>query len=133
MAHWVKCNKTDFKNSQICPIWGQSDPIWMPNLTSLFVWALVQSKFIIYPWQTYLIWTDFWPNWHNIGQIMKLQKSGRVIMLAHYCNMYWKLILKIHILICPFVCLSSLLYDQIWHTCSQTNVWWERIECTGCS
>ena len=36
---WVKsgtfCTETDLKKSQICPIWGQSDPIWMPNLTSL--------------------------------------------------------------------------------------------------
>ena len=26
--------------SQICPIWGQSDPIWMPNLTSLLLTQL---------------------------------------------------------------------------------------------
>ena len=30
-----KCTETDLKKSQICPIWGQSDTIWMPNLTSL--------------------------------------------------------------------------------------------------
>ena len=30
-----KCTETDLKKSQICPIWGQSDPIWMPNLPSL--------------------------------------------------------------------------------------------------
>ena len=28
-----KCTETDLKKSQICPIWGQSDPIWMPHLT----------------------------------------------------------------------------------------------------
>ena len=27
--------KTDLRKSQICPIWGQSDQIWMPNSTSL--------------------------------------------------------------------------------------------------
>ena len=26
-----KCTETDLKKSQISPIWGQSDPIWMPN------------------------------------------------------------------------------------------------------
>ena len=30
-----KCTETDLKKSQICPIWGQSDPIWTPNLTTL--------------------------------------------------------------------------------------------------
>ena len=30
-----KCTDTDLKKSQICPIWGQGDPIWMPNLPSL--------------------------------------------------------------------------------------------------
>ena len=30
-----KRTETDLKKSQICPIWGQSDPIWMPNLRSL--------------------------------------------------------------------------------------------------
>ena len=28
-------SETDLKNSQICPMWGQSDLILMPNLTSL--------------------------------------------------------------------------------------------------
>ena len=27
-----KCIETDLKKSQICPILGQSGPIWMPNL-----------------------------------------------------------------------------------------------------
>ena len=30
-----KCTETDLKKSQICPIWGHSDPIWKANLTSL--------------------------------------------------------------------------------------------------
>ena len=30
--------------SQICPIWGQSDPIWMPNLTSRIPGRLVPDK-----------------------------------------------------------------------------------------
>ena len=30
-----KCTETDLKKSQICFIWGQSDPIRMPNYTSL--------------------------------------------------------------------------------------------------
>ena len=30
-----KCTETDLKKSQICPILGQSDTIWMENLTSL--------------------------------------------------------------------------------------------------
>ena len=30
-----KCSETDLEKSQICPIWGQSDPIWMANLTSV--------------------------------------------------------------------------------------------------
>ena len=30
-----KCTETDLKKSQICPIWRQSNPIWMSNLTSL--------------------------------------------------------------------------------------------------
>ena len=29
------CTETDLKKSQICPIWGQSDPIRMANLPSL--------------------------------------------------------------------------------------------------
>ena len=29
-----KCTETDLKKSLICPIWGQSEPIWMSNLTS---------------------------------------------------------------------------------------------------
>ena len=28
----LKCTETDLKKSQICPIWGKSDPIWMSNL-----------------------------------------------------------------------------------------------------
>ena len=35
-----KCTETDLKKSQICPILDQSDPIWMPNVTSLG-WGLV--------------------------------------------------------------------------------------------
>ena len=27
-----KCTETDLKKSQICPIWGQSDPICMSNV-----------------------------------------------------------------------------------------------------
>ena len=30
-----KYSETDLKKSQISPIWGQSDPIWVPNSTSL--------------------------------------------------------------------------------------------------
>ena len=30
-----KCTETDLKKSQICPIWGQSETIWMQNLPSL--------------------------------------------------------------------------------------------------
>ena len=30
-----KCTETDLKKSQNCPIWGQSDSIWMTNLPSL--------------------------------------------------------------------------------------------------
>ena len=30
-----KCTETDLKQSQICPIWRQSDPILLPNLRSL--------------------------------------------------------------------------------------------------
>ena len=29
-----KCTETDLKKSHICPILGQDDPIWMPNLTA---------------------------------------------------------------------------------------------------
>ena len=29
-----KCTETDLKKSQICPIWGQSDLILLPNMTS---------------------------------------------------------------------------------------------------
>ena len=36
----TKRTETDLKKSQICPIWGQSDPIWMPNLTFLPVKAM---------------------------------------------------------------------------------------------
>ena len=36
-----KCTETDLKKSQICPIWDQSDLIWMPNLTSQGVGVLV--------------------------------------------------------------------------------------------
>ena len=32
-----KCTETSFKKSQICLIWGQSDPMWMPNWISLTV------------------------------------------------------------------------------------------------
>ena len=31
-----KYTETDFKTSQICPIWGQSDSIRMANLTSRY-------------------------------------------------------------------------------------------------
>ena len=30
-----KCTEIDLQKSQICPIWGQSNPIGMPNLTFL--------------------------------------------------------------------------------------------------
>ena len=30
-----KCTEINLKKSQICPIRGQSEPIWIPNLTSL--------------------------------------------------------------------------------------------------
>ena len=30
-----KCTESDLKKSHICPIWGQSDPIWMANLKSV--------------------------------------------------------------------------------------------------
>ena len=29
-----ECTETDLKKFKICPIWGQADSIWMPNLTS---------------------------------------------------------------------------------------------------
>ena len=35
-----KCTESDLKKSQICPIWGQSDSIWMPNLT----WLIISSR-----------------------------------------------------------------------------------------
>ena len=38
-----KCTETDLKKSQICPIWGQSDPIRMPHLTSLTEYKLNPS------------------------------------------------------------------------------------------
>ena len=31
----AKRTETDLKMSQICPIWGQSEPFWIPNLTSV--------------------------------------------------------------------------------------------------
>ena len=31
----AKCSEADLKMSQICPVWGQCDPFWMANLTSL--------------------------------------------------------------------------------------------------
>ena len=34
-ARVSKSTQTDLKKSQICPIWGQCDPICMPNLISL--------------------------------------------------------------------------------------------------
>ena len=37
--------QTDLKKSQICPIWGQSDPIWMPNLTSMLTITFVLCRF----------------------------------------------------------------------------------------
>ena len=38
-----KCTETDLKKSQICPIWRNSDPIWISNLTSLWAsdWPLI--------------------------------------------------------------------------------------------
>ena len=31
-----KCTETHLEKSQICPIWGQSDPIWMSNVARDF-------------------------------------------------------------------------------------------------
>ena len=42
------CTETDLKKSHICPIWGQSDPIWMPNLTSLFLALKVPTPRLMY-------------------------------------------------------------------------------------
>ena len=39
------CTETDFKKYQICPIWGQLDPIRMPNLTSLL--SMVKNKLMM--------------------------------------------------------------------------------------
>ena len=33
-----KCTENDLNKSQICPIWGQSEPIWMTNMTSPVYW-----------------------------------------------------------------------------------------------
>ena len=38
-----KCTETDLKKSQICSIWDLSDPIWMPNLTSLMRMCITLS------------------------------------------------------------------------------------------
>ena len=44
--------KLIIKKSQICPIWGHSDPIWMPNLIS------PESTHLLVPYLTYLYKTD---------------------------------------------------------------------------
>ena len=51
----------DFKKSQICPIWVQSDPIWMPNREVLASLDLVYDKVV-------RIWPDSWPDEPHIGQ-----------------------------------------------------------------
>ena len=53
-----KCTETGLKDSQICPIWGQSDPIWMPYLTplSLKPTAFQQAQI----WMSY--WTEVYQN-----------------------------------------------------------------------
>ena len=46
---WIaepKCTETDLKKSQICPIWGQSDPIWMPKSKNVLKLILKSLRFI---------------------------------------------------------------------------------------
>ena len=40
-----KCNETDLKKYQIYPILGQSDPIWMLNLTSLVTACILLQEY----------------------------------------------------------------------------------------
>ena len=61
-----KCTETDLKKSQICPIWGQSDVIWMPNLTSL-----LQPEASCFGYGKNV---RFWPKLDQIAT--KLDKSG---------------------------------------------------------
>ena len=54
-----KCTETDLKKSKICPILGQSNPIWMPNLRSLrhtceIVWVCEWGKLMTNKLNLYL-------------------------------------------------------------------------------
>ena len=56
-----KCRKTDLIKSQIFPIWGQSDPIWMRNLTSLIKASLSGMSCLASKW------ARLSTNWTNPG------------------------------------------------------------------
>ena len=45
----LKFTETDLKKSHICPIWGQSDPLWMQNWTSLVATHLKVSTGQVVP------------------------------------------------------------------------------------
>ena len=83
-----KCIETDLIKSQICTIWCQSDPLWLSNLTSLFlmsihrllpttnqlsgVFILVNSVHDLIAWcGTGRTWLSDWPyiipDWANLS------------------------------------------------------------------
>ena len=71
-----KYTKIDLKKSQFSPIWGQSDPIWMSNLTSLVhVWKLGDS-----PSKYYWIVTYLYTSIHYVTHINCL------IAIVWYCD-----------------------------------------------
>ena len=76
----LKCTETDLKKSQICPIWGQSDPFWMTNLTSISlmnVWTSAHLMYLVH--SRHLVTYESWCPVHltpSINPFQPLEKQS---------------------------------------------------------
>ena len=104
--------KSDLKKSRICPIWGQSDPLWSQTYHPWFVCIKATCNAVI-----------FWPMAGLIGPIY--DKSGTFIRYDFSTFWLGKTVLKSGLKkfwICPIWVQSGPPWAKICHPCKLDTV-----------
>ena len=113
-----KCTETDLKMSEICPIWSQSDPIWMPNLTYLVLWWFVSTSWSSY-YQLAFMLRSFFILWHlSTGPDRSCNPLFNCFRCIH-CMLF-----SIHVAFCP--CGYSLYFINSLCSALKEFIYWSR-------
>ena len=98
----------DLKKSQICPIWGQSDPNWMT------FWHLCcDQRYVNTQHSSCCCPITGWPDWHFIGHLISTYEWNNFSKLARRAVIYWS---EKYPRIVWFIYFS----DRPWHTSPPT-------------